>query len=69
MAGQYGLLFRLPRKSQGSFTCRKAAMWERRLYFPTEGRHVVDFLCPKNPIASAVFEPAILGTSGQHANH
>jgi hypothetical protein len=24
---------------------------------------------PKNPTASAGFEPAILGTRGQHANH
>jgi hypothetical protein len=44
MTSQFGLRFRLPRKS---------ATWDRRLYFPSEGR----------------FEPAILGTRGQHANH
>jgi hypothetical protein len=38
MAGQFCLQFRLPRKSQGSFTCRKSATWDRRLYFPSEGR-------------------------------
>jgi hypothetical protein len=29
----------------------------------------VDFLAQKYPTASAGFEPAILGTRGQHANH
>jgi hypothetical protein len=47
MAGQFGLRFRLPRKSQGSFTCHKSATWDRRLYFPTEGRHAVDFFARK----------------------
>ena len=28
---------RLPRKIQGSFTCRKSTTWDRRLYFPSEG--------------------------------
>jgi hypothetical protein len=43
MAGQFGLRFQVPRKSQGSFTCRKCATWDRRIYFPSEGRHAVDF--------------------------
>jgi hypothetical protein len=43
MAGQFCLQFRLPRKSQGSFTCRKSATWDKRLYFPSERRHAVDF--------------------------
>jgi hypothetical protein len=43
MIGQFGLRFRLPRKSQGSLTCRKSATWDRRFYFPSEGRYVVDF--------------------------
>jgi hypothetical protein len=47
MAGQFGLRFRLPRKSQGSFTCRKYATWDRRIYFPSEGRHAVDFFVRK----------------------
>jgi hypothetical protein len=32
----------LPRNSQGSFTCRKSTTWDRRLYFPSEGRHAED---------------------------
>jgi hypothetical protein len=47
MAGQFGLQFRLPRKSRGSFTCRKFATWDKRLYFPSEGRHAVDFFARK----------------------
>jgi hypothetical protein len=47
MAGQFGLRFRLPRKSQCSFTCRKSATRDRRLYFPSEGRHAVDFFARK----------------------
>jgi hypothetical protein len=65
MAGQFGLRFRLPGKSQGSFTRGKTATWDRRLYFPSEGRHGKDFIRLKNPTASAGFEPAILGTRGQ----
>jgi len=30
----------------GSFTCRKAMIWDRRLYFPSEGRHAEDFFSP-----------------------
>jgi hypothetical protein len=67
MAGQFCLRFQLPRKSQGSFTIRKSATWDRRLYFPSEGRHAVDFFALKNPTSPAGFEPAILGTKGQHA--
>jgi hypothetical protein len=47
MASQFGLRFRLPRKSQGSFICRKSATWDRQLYFPSEGRHAVDFFARK----------------------
>ena len=39
----------------------------RRLYFPSEGRRAEDFFALKNPTASAGFEPANLGTKGQHA--
>jgi hypothetical protein len=35
MAGQFGLRFRHPRKSQRYFTCRKSATWDGRLYFPS----------------------------------
>ena len=50
-----------------SFTCRKSATWDRRLYFPSEGRRAEDFFALKNPTALAWFEPANLGTKGQHA--
>ena len=52
---------------QGSITCRKSATWDKRLYFPSEGRRVEDFFAMKNPTASAEFEPANLDTKGQHA--
>ena len=44
-------------------------IYGRRLYFPSEGRRAEDFFALKNPTASAGFEPANLGTRGQHANH
>ena len=31
----------------GSFTCRKFTTWDRRLYFPSEGRRAEDFLARK----------------------
>ena len=34
---------------------------------PKEGRRAEDFFALKNPMASAGFEPANLGTKGQHA--
>jgi hypothetical protein len=37
------------------------------IYFPSEERRAVDFVALKNPTASAGFEPANLGTKGQHA--
>jgi hypothetical protein len=43
----------------GFFTCRKAGTWDILFYFG----------CPKNPTASAGFEPANSGSSGQYANH
>ena len=57
----------LPRSIQESFTCRKSTTWDRRLYFPSEGRRAKDFFVLKNPTASAGFEPANLGTKGEHA--
>jgi hypothetical protein len=47
MACQFDLRFQLPRKSLGSFTCRKSASWDRWLYYPWEGRHAVDLLPKK----------------------
>ena len=58
---------RLPRNIQGSFTCRKSTTWVKRLYFTSEGRRAEDFFALKNPTVSAGFEPANLGTKGQHA--
>ena len=53
---------RLPRNIQGSFTCRKSTTWDKRLYFPSEGRRAEDFFTLENPTASAGFEPANVGT-------
>jgi len=58
---------RYPRYIYGSFTCRKTTTRDRRLYFPSEGRHAEDFFRPKIPTALAGCEPANLGTKGQHA--
>jgi hypothetical protein len=58
---------RLTRYIWGSFTCREAVTWDRRLCFPCEGRRAEDFFALKNPTASAGCEPANLGTKGQHA--
>ena len=59
---------RLPRSIQESFTCRKSTTWDRRLYFPYEGRRAEDFFALENPTALVGFEPANLGTKGQHAD-
>ena len=53
----------LPRNIQGSFTCYKSTIWDRRLYFPSEGRHAEDFFALKNPTASVGFTPAKLGNN------
>ena len=50
-----------------SFTCSKYATWNKRLYFPSKGRRAENFFTLKNLTASAGFEPANLGTKGQHA--
>ena len=47
---------RLPRNIQGSFKFRKSTTWDKRLYFPSEGRRAEDFFALKNPTASAGFE-------------
>ena len=38
---------RLPRNIQESFTCRKSTTWDRRPYFPSEGRRAEDFFRPE----------------------
>ena len=40
--------------------------WDKWLYFPSEGRRADDFFALKNPTALAGFEPANLGSKGQH---
>jgi hypothetical protein len=30
--------------SSGSFTCHKSTTWDRRLYFPSEGRRATDLI-------------------------
>ena len=57
---------RLPRNIQGSFTCRKSKAWDRRLYFPSEGRRAEDFFRPEksNGFGRVC---ANLGTKDQHA--
>ena len=45
---------RLPRNIQGSFTCHKSTTWDKRLYFPPEGRHAEDFFRPEKSTASAL---------------
>jgi len=52
----------------GSFTCCKFTSWDRWLFFLSEGRRAEDFFRPKIPKSSAGFEPANLGTKGQHAH-
>jgi hypothetical protein len=53
----------------GFFNMPQICYMGRRLYFPSEGRRAEDFFSPKNPTASARYEPANLGTRGQHGNH
>ena len=47
MAEKFRLKIRFPRNFQGSLTCRKSATWDRRLYFPSEGRRAEDFFARK----------------------
>ena len=41
--------------------------WDQQLYFPSKVRRAEDYFALKNPTALAGFEPANLGTEGQHA--
>ena len=45
MAGNLDRKLRLP--LSGSFTCCKYATWDKRLYFPSEGRRAEDFFRPE----------------------
>jgi hypothetical protein len=55
--------------NEGFFNMPQICDMNRRLYFPSEGRHAEDFFALKNQMVSAGFEPANLGTRGQHTNH
>ena len=39
--------FRLPCKFRDLLTCRKSTTWDRRLYFPSEGRRAEDYFALK----------------------
>ena len=53
-----------------SFTCRKAGTWDNSILLPLRRKAYWGFSGrPKNPTASAGFEPANSGSSGQYANH
>jgi hypothetical protein len=67
MAGQFCLRFRLPRKSQGFFTCRNSATWGKRFTsLPKEG--MLRISSPeKNPTVSTEFEPANSGNRGRNS--
>jgi hypothetical protein len=69
MTGYFADKWQVPRHLMGSFTCRKSATWDRRLYFPSAGRHAQNFFALKNPTASVGFEPANVGTRSKHATH
>jgi hypothetical protein len=48
-----------------SFTYRKSTIWDRRLYFPSEGSARYEFLSPrKNPPSAAGPEPAAASPTG-----
>jgi hypothetical protein len=44
---KFSQTIRLPRNCWVLLTCRKAAIWDRRLYVSSEGRHAEDFFARK----------------------
>jgi hypothetical protein len=46
---------------QGSFTCRESTTWDRRLYFPSEGRRAADFITLKIHRPRPGLNPRTLG--------
>jgi hypothetical protein len=69
IAGRFGLRFWLPCKSQGFFYMQQICYMGQAALLPLRRKACCGFFHPKNPMASAGFEPVILGTRGQHANH
>jgi hypothetical protein len=55
---EFGQQFRNLRRELGSFSS-----WDRLFYFPSEGRHAVEFSGRKNPTASVGSEPASMLTT------
>jgi hypothetical protein len=50
------VIWRVSHQMKGSLTCHKSVTRDRRLYFPSEGRHAEDFFAVKNLTASAGFK-------------
>jgi hypothetical protein len=65
---RFRLRIQLPRNSGDLLHAAnlRHGTWDRRLYFPSEGRRAEDFFALKNPTAPVGFEPTNLGTKGQH---
>jgi hypothetical protein len=49
----FAVIWRVPHQMKGSLTYHESVTWDRRLYFPSEGRHAEVFFALKNPTASA----------------
>jgi hypothetical protein len=49
---KFGQQFCNFQREVGSFSCPKTGTWDRLFYFPSEGRHAVDFSNRKNLMAS-----------------
>jgi hypothetical protein len=64
MASQFCLRFQHPRKSQGSFYMPQSCDMGQTALLPLQRKVCCGFFHPKNPTASAGFEPMILGTRG-----
>jgi hypothetical protein len=54
---KFGRQFRNLRREPGSFSCPKAGTWNRLFYFPSEGRHAMDFSSQKNPTVQSGANP------------
>jgi hypothetical protein len=48
------------------FTCRKATTWDRRLYFPSEGKRAKDFFALRFRRLRPGVNPRTWGTKGQN---
>ena len=56
---------RLPPNIQGNFTCRKSTTWDKRLYFPSEGRRAEDFFRPEKSDGFGRFVPKFAGSKAR----